>query len=93
MDSKEFNTWKPMPIPPKKDRPTCKCCGKPRTINIDRDTTGHKPGDGWTYKHFPAKRWQYNGYGHFCTQSCAVAWANAIADSIVKGETKLTKVN
>ena len=71
---------KPNPAPPSmKDRPKCPACKKPLRpwIESKEERLDH----GESYRYETVRRWWgggYHGYGAFCTQRCAVRFANAV---------------
>jgi hypothetical protein len=68
---------------PKELRPLCKYCSKPREV-----TCWHEYNEDFSRPKELGKGnmlwWVYKGYGHFCTQRCAVSYANVVADQLQK---------
>lgn len=68
----------PLPVPPKSDRLKCGCCGKIKSIRIEREETKLSFAEMIKRKREKAIGWRYLpiGLGYFCTNKCAVNYAN-----------------
>jgi len=96
MLSKEMNKWHEGEPPPKDQRPKCPMCGKVLSVDQwnEKDEAIQKDPKLITRTVLPrgkCLKWQYHSWGHFCSQTCATRYANALYDMIVQGKFKLIK--
>jgi len=72
----------PVPIPEKKNRCECAECHKKRSIshNGQRSIINKISGQVFQVAKKPTQ-WHYNGYGYFCSMTCATRFANRVVET------------